>query len=80
MVTPTTTATTTTNTTPPSGGGRSEEASHGVVVPNKWYEDWVQENMKDLDMSGQVAIITGANSGTGFWAAMAVRAQLHYLV
>jgi hypothetical protein len=56
---------------------RSEEANHGVVVPNKWYEDWVKENMKD--MTGQVAIVTGANSGTGFWAAMAVRKFKKYV-
>ena len=67
----TTTPTTTTTTT--TTASRSEEANHGVVVPNKWYEDWIQENMKDMDMTGQVAIVTGANSGTGFWAAMAVR-------
>jgi hypothetical protein len=67
----TTTPTTTTTTT----ASRSEEANHGIVVPNQWYEDWIQENMKDLDMTGQVAIVTGANSGTGFWAAMAVSSR-----
>jgi NAD(P)-dependent dehydrogenase (short-subunit alcohol dehydrogenase family) len=49
---------------------RSGEASHGVVVPNQWYDDWIKENMPDL--SGKVAIVTGSNSGTGFWAASAL--------
>jgi NAD(P)-dependent dehydrogenase (short-subunit alcohol dehydrogenase family) len=49
---------------------RSGETSHGVVVPNQWYDDWITENISDL--SGKVAIVTGGNSGTGFWAASAL--------
>ena len=52
--------------------GRSDENNHGVVVENQWYEAWVEENMNAKDLTGKVAIITGSNSGTGFWAAMAV--------
>ena len=48
---------------------RSGEASHGVVVANQWYDDWI----KDIpDLTGKVAIVTGGNSGTGFWAASAL--------
>jgi NAD(P)-dependent dehydrogenase (short-subunit alcohol dehydrogenase family) len=48
---------------------RSGEADHGVVVENQWYDDWI----KDIpDLSGKVAIVTGGNSGTGFWAASAL--------
>ncbi|CAB9503160.1 Short-chain dehydrogenase TIC 32, chloroplastic [Seminavis robusta] len=49
---------------------RSGEADHGVSVENQWYDDWVKENIPDL--SGKVAIVTGGNSGTGFWAASAL--------
>jgi NAD(P)-dependent dehydrogenase (short-subunit alcohol dehydrogenase family) len=48
---------------------RSGEAEHGVVVENQWYDDWI----KDIpDLTGKVAIVTGGNSGTGFWAASAL--------
>lgn len=48
---------------------RSDEAGHGVVVENQWYDDWI----KDIpDLTGKVAIVTGGNSGTGFWAASAM--------
>jgi NAD(P)-dependent dehydrogenase (short-subunit alcohol dehydrogenase family) len=48
---------------------RSDEAGHGVVVENQWYDDWI----KDIpDLTGKVAIVTGSNSGTGFWAASAL--------
>jgi len=49
---------------------RSDEANHGVVVENQWYDDWVETNVPDL--TGKVAIITGSNSGTGFWTANAL--------
>lgn len=39
-------------------------------VETKWYNDWVEENIEDL--TGKVAIVTGANSGTGFWASNAL--------
>ena len=52
---------------------RSGEADHGVVIDNQWYEDWVKDNISDL--SGKVAIITGSNSGTGFWAANALASK-----
>ena len=48
---------------------RSGEADHGVVVKNQWYDGWIQD-MPDL--TGKVAIVTGGNSGTGFWAASAL--------
>mmetsp|Transcript_57155 Transcript_57155/g.139329 ORF Transcript_57155/g.139329 Transcript_57155/m.139329 type:complete len:348 (+) Transcript_57155:536-1579(+) len=49
---------------------RSDEANHGVVVENQWYDDWIETNVPDL--TGKVAIITGSNSGTGFWTANAL--------
>ena len=49
---------------------RSGEADHGVVVENQWYDDWIKDNIPD--QTGKVAIITGANSGTGFWATSAL--------
>ena len=39
-------------------------------VEIKWYDDWVEQNIEDL--TGKVAIVTGANSGTGFWASNAL--------
>lgn len=48
---------------------RSGEADHGVTVENQWYDDWIK-TMPDL--TGKVAIVTGGNSGTGFWAAAAL--------
>ena len=39
-------------------------------VETKWYDDWVEQHIEDL--TGKVAIVTGANSGTGFWASNAL--------
>jgi NAD(P)-dependent dehydrogenase (short-subunit alcohol dehydrogenase family) len=39
-------------------------------IENKWYDEWIEQNIEDL--TGKVAIITGANSGTGFWASNAL--------
>jgi len=39
-------------------------------VETKWYDDWVERHIADL--TGKVAIVTGANSGTGFWASNAL--------
>ncbi len=39
-------------------------------VETKWYDNWIEENIEDL--TEKVAIVTGANSGTGFWAANAL--------
>lgn len=51
---------------------RSSEIEHGVEVPNKWYDDWI----KDIpDLTDKVAIVTGSNSGTGFWAANALASK-----
>jgi NAD(P)-dependent dehydrogenase (short-subunit alcohol dehydrogenase family) len=51
---------------------RSAEQDSGVVVPNKWYDDWI----KDIpDLTDKVAIVTGSNSGTGFWAANALASK-----
>ncbi len=49
---------------------RSGEVDHGVIVENQWYDDWIRENIPDL--TGKVAVVTGGNSGTGFWAAAAL--------
>jgi len=49
---------------------RSCEAADVPQVPNQWYEEWVKNNVPD--MSGKVAIVTGSNSGTGFWCANAL--------
>eukprot|EP00440_Ansanella_granifera_P023122 gb/GFBE01025109.1/.p1 GENE.gb/GFBE01025109.1/~~gb/GFBE01025109.1/.p1 ORF type:complete len:344 (+),score=72.33 gb/GFBE01025109.1/:1-1032(+) len=51
-------------------GTRSNEQA---CVPQKdivWYHEWVKENIPD--QTGRVAIVTGSNSGTGFWAAAAL--------
>uniref|UniRef100_A0A7R9WMX8 Uncharacterized protein n=1 Tax=Craspedostauros australis TaxID=1486917 RepID=A0A7R9WMX8_9STRA len=52
---------------------RSDEANHGFTVPNVHYDAWIKDNIPD--MTGKVAIITGANSGTGFWAAAALASK-----
>ena len=52
---------------------RSGETEHGVTVENQWYDDWVKDKIPD--QSGKVAIITGSNSGTGFWAANALASK-----
>lgn len=45
---------------------RSNETVH---IENKIYDDWI----KDIpDLSGKVAVVTGCNSGTGYWAAHAL--------
>ena len=49
---------------------RSQEADHVPQIENEWHEDWIEENMPDL--SGKIAIVTGSNSGTGFWCAAAL--------
>lgn len=36
----------------------------------QWYHDWVEKEVSALD--GRVAIVTGSNSGTGFWCAAAL--------
>lgn len=57
---------------------RSVEESAGVPqITNEWYEDWIQNNMlgddnKEKNLKDKVAIVTGANSGTGFWCATAL--------
>lgn len=48
---------------------RSKEA-HAIEVEDKWYNDWVEKNVPDME--GKVAVITGSNSGIGFWAASAL--------
>lgn len=42
-------------------------------VETKWYKDWVETNIPDL--SGKVAIVTGANSGIGFWVTFALASK-----
>jgi len=49
---------------------RSAEAASVPQVPVVWYPDWVKENVPD--QKGRVAIVTGSNSGTGFWCASAL--------
>lgn len=39
-------------------------------IENKWYDEWIEQNIEDL--TGRVSIVTGANSGTGFWASNAL--------
>jgi NAD(P)-dependent dehydrogenase (short-subunit alcohol dehydrogenase family) len=51
---------------------RSIEKGLGIIVKNKWYDDWI----KDIpDLTDKVAIVTGSNSGTGFWAANALASK-----
>eukprot|EP00929_Paragymnodinium_shiwhaense_P009094 TRINITY_DN11313_c0_g1_i4.p1 TRINITY_DN11313_c0_g1~~TRINITY_DN11313_c0_g1_i4.p1 ORF type:complete len:310 (-),score=50.72 TRINITY_DN11313_c0_g1_i4:24-953(-) len=52
---------------------RSTEVAKGVDVPKVWYHDWVKDNVPD--MTGKVVVVTGANSGTGFWCAAALAGQ-----
>ena len=47
---------------------RSSEAD--LTTENKYYEGWIKDNLPDL--TGKVAIVTGSNSGTGFWCARAL--------
>jgi NAD(P)-dependent dehydrogenase (short-subunit alcohol dehydrogenase family) len=48
---------------------RSNEQEHVPQVENQWYDDWI----KDVpDLTERVAVVTGCNSGTGFWAASAL--------
>eukprot|EP00927_Polykrikos_kofoidii_P024310 TRINITY_DN22122_c0_g1_i1.p1 TRINITY_DN22122_c0_g1~~TRINITY_DN22122_c0_g1_i1.p1 ORF type:complete len:371 (+),score=59.62 TRINITY_DN22122_c0_g1_i1:54-1115(+) len=49
---------------------RSHEAADVPNVPTVWYDDWIKQNIPDLE--GRVAVVTGANSGTGFWCAAAL--------
>ena len=41
------------------------------------YKKWTSEHMPDL--SGKIAIVTGANSGIGFEAAKALALKMHML-
>jgi NAD(P)-dependent dehydrogenase (short-subunit alcohol dehydrogenase family) len=52
---------------------RSGESAHGVTVENQWYDEWIKEKIPDI--SDKVAVITGSNSGTGFWAANALASK-----
>jgi NAD(P)-dependent dehydrogenase (short-subunit alcohol dehydrogenase family) len=52
---------------------RSEEQSEGVQIDTKWYDEWIAEEVPDL--TGKVAIVTGANSGMGFWIANALASK-----
>ena len=49
---------------------RSVELSSVPQIEVKWYHDWIKEHLPD--QTGRVAIVTGANSGTGFWCAKAL--------
>jgi len=49
---------------------RSSEILHVPQVETVLFDDWVKTNIPD--QSGRVAIVTGANSGTGFWASVAL--------
>lgn len=42
-------------------------------VPSKLYKSFVANSVRDL--SGQIAIVTGANSGLGYWTARALAAK-----
>lgn len=52
---------------------RSNEDKHGVKIATKYYEGWVEQNVPD--QTGKVAIVTGANSGIGFWIARALASK-----
>ena len=49
---------------------RSQEIDKVPHKKHVWYDDWVRENLQD--QTGKVEIVTGANSGTGFWCAKAL--------
>ena len=57
---------------------RSVEEASVPQIPVMWYHNWVKENMPDL--SGRVAIVTGSNSGTGFWCAAALAGKGAHVV
>mgnify|MGYP005851066023 CR=1 FL=1 len=59
----------TTTTTTPAKVSRSQE-ENVPQVPIQWYHEYVKDEIPDL--SGKVAIVTGSNSGTGYWAARAL--------
>jgi NAD(P)-dependent dehydrogenase (short-subunit alcohol dehydrogenase family) len=50
----------------------SGEAKVQGAPANKFYDDWIAEHVKPGSASGKVAIVTGSNSGTGFWCANAL--------
>jgi len=49
---------------------RSAESEGVPQIEVQWYNDWIKENLPD--QNGKVAIVTGSNSGTGFWCASAL--------
>jgi hypothetical protein len=49
---------------------RFSEVGGVELVPTRWYSnDWVKEHLPSEIDSNKVAIVTGSNSGTGFWCA-----------
>lgn len=54
---------------------RSGEAAHGVSVENQWYDNWITDGSNMPDLKGKVAVVTGGNSGTGFWASSALASK-----
>jgi NAD(P)-dependent dehydrogenase (short-subunit alcohol dehydrogenase family) len=48
-----------------------------VQIPDRWFPSYIAEHSRD--MTGQVAVITGSNSGTGYLAAAAM-AQMGAIV
>jgi NAD(P)-dependent dehydrogenase (short-subunit alcohol dehydrogenase family) len=41
-----------------------------VQIENRWYDEWIEHNMPDL--TGKVCVVTGGDSGIGYWAVNAL--------
>ena len=45
-----------------------------------WYNDWIKSNIKEGSLKDKVVIITGANSGIGYWCCNALAGIGHAIV
>ena len=54
---------------------RSELEAKVPQIENQWYDGWIKDNIPEGMLKGKVAVVTGSNSGTGFWCASALAGQ-----